>query len=272
MPAADPKTDPTAILSLFDQLSDDLGDALAGLDDWGLTGTIPGQYHHDVVADQLMIAPLIDAGFRVLTEESGIVTAPGTNGAEGAGRSGPGSITVVVDPVDGSTNASHGLPWYATSLCAVDAEGPLAAHVVNLATGQRFQAVRGEGVEVDAGLADRSEFGPSGCDTLSDAIVSLSGLPPSHGGWRQFRAYGACALDMCAVAGGLVDAFVDVDGAHGVWDYLGAQLVCSEAGVVLADAQGRDLVVLDPAERRAPIAAATQELLDGLLAMWAGWQ
>ena len=258
-------TDPTAILSLFDQLSDDLGEALAGLDDWGLTGTIPGQYHHDVVADELMIGPLIDAGYRVLTEESGIVTAPPSDATASA-------ITVVVDPVDGSTNASHGLPWFATSLCAVDADGPLAAQVVNLATGQRFQAIRGEGIEVDPGLADRREFGPSGCTDLSDAIISLSGLPPSHGGWRQFRAYGACALDMCAVAGGLVDGFVDVDGAHGVWDYLGAQLVCAEAGVSLADGAGRDLVVLDPAQRRAPIAAATPELLEELVAMWATWR
>ncbi len=31
---------------------------------------------------------------------------------------------VVIDPVDGSTNASQGIPWFATSLCAVDAEGP----------------------------------------------------------------------------------------------------------------------------------------------------
>lgn len=253
------------MLGLFDQLSDDLGDALAGLEDWGLTGTIPGQYHHDVVADELMIGPLLDAGYRVLTEESGIVAAApgGTSASE---------ITVVVDPVDGSTNASHGLPWFATSLCAVDADGPLAAHVVNLATGQRFQAVRNEGIEVDPGLADRRDFGPSDCDRLSDAIVSLSGLPPSHGGWRQFRAYGACALDMCAVAGGLVDGFVDVDGAHGVWDYLGAQLVCAEAGVALADGAGRDLVVLDPAQRRAPIAAATPALLDELVAMWAEWR
>lgn len=255
--------DPTRILELFDTLSGELADALAELDDWGLSGTKPGQYNHDVVADELLLQPLLAEGFRVLTEESGLVE-PEAVQHEG--------ISLVVDPVDGSTNASHGLPWYATSLCAVDGDGALAAHVVNLATGRRFQAVRGEGIEVDAEQPDDRAFQPSDCVELSDALVAFSGLPPSHGGWRQYRAYGAAALDICAVAGGSFDGFVDIDSAHGVWDYIGAQLICQEAGGIVADGLGRDLVTLDAEARRAPIAAATPELLDQLIAMRQGWE
>jgi fructose-1,6-bisphosphatase/inositol monophosphatase family enzyme len=247
--------DGPALIELFDELTSDLVDALAGLDDWGLSGLVPGQYNHDLIADEVMLQPLLDAGCNVLSEESGLVV-------EHAGA----DITVVVDPIDGSTNASHGLPWYATSLCAVDGQGMLAASVTNLATGERFEALRGEGVQVE-----RDTTGPSGVTELSDALVALSGLPPHHGGWRQFRTYGAAALDMCAVAVGMFDAFVDVDGAHGVWDYLGAQLICIESGAVVSDGEGRDLLVLDPAARRAPIAAANQGLLDELLVMWRGW-
>ena len=47
---------------------------------------------------------------------------------------------MVLDPVDGSTNASRALPWYATSLCAVDGDGARAALVVDQASGA---AVRG---------------------------------------------------------------------------------------------------------------------------------
>ena len=54
-------------------------------------------------------------------------------------------MTVVVDPLDGSTNASRRLPWFATSLCAVDADGPLAALVVDLVHGTRFDAGAGRG-------------------------------------------------------------------------------------------------------------------------------
>ena len=55
------------------------------------------------------------------------------------------------------------------------------------------------------------------------------------------------------------------DDAHGVWDYLGGVLLCTEAGASVVDAFGRDLVVLDHDDRRTPVAAATPELLDVLL-------
>ena len=54
-------------------------------------------------------------------------------------------MTVVLDPVDGSTNASRGIPYWSTSLCAVDGDGPLAALVVNQATGVTTTAIRGGG-------------------------------------------------------------------------------------------------------------------------------
>ncbi len=255
---------PNRILELFSDLEKELRTRLRSHESWGLSGQREGQYVHDVMADELLLAPLVDAGYRVLTEESGIV--------------GTGEITVVVDPVDGSTNASHGLPWFATSICAVDEQGPLVSLVSNLALGDRYRAIRGEGFQVDRIeavsrlLPTDPTRGPSSVVRLEDALLSFSGLPPTHGGWRQFRAYGACALDMCAVATGTFDAFVDVDSAHGVWDYLGALLICQEAGVALADGLGRDLVVLSHEARRAPVAAATPELLAEVLAMRGSWE
>ncbi len=228
---------PEDLVTLFDRLAFELGETLASNSDWGLSGAVAGQYVHDVVADELIVPPLLDAGLRVLTEESGI--------------SGEGEITVVVDPVDGSTNAARGLPWFATSLCAVDAAGPLASGVYNLALGDRFVAVRGEGTEAT----------PSSCTSLSDAIVSFSGWPSAHLGWRQYRAYGAGALDICSVATGVFDAFLDVDAAHGVWDYLGAYLFCAESGCAIGELNDEELVVLDMAARRGPLVAATPELL-----------
>lgn len=264
------------ILGLFDELADDVSESLGSLSDWGLSGDRPTQYRHDVIADDIILPRLVHAELGVLSEESGLVAA---------GRAG---VTVVVDPVDGSTNGSRGLPWFATSLCAVDDDGPLAALVANLATGERFRAVRGEGVEVmgpyrslaidsdklepvRGGATYQRGPGHSGCQQKSEAIIGVSGLPPRHGGWAQFRALGAAALDMCAVATGRLDGFVDIDRAHGVWDYLGATLICLEAGAPVADSWGQDLVVLDPTARRGPVAAATPALLSQLLEMIDGW-
>ena len=98
---------------------------------------------------------------------------------------------------------------------------------------------------------------------VGEAFVGLSGLPAQHLGWRQFRALGAAALDLCAVAEGTLDAWLDCSpDAHGVWDYLGGMLVCREAGATVVDLHGRDLVVCDPAARRTPVAARTPGLAD----------
>jgi fructose-1,6-bisphosphatase/inositol monophosphatase family enzyme len=228
---------------------DAIADALGAAPDWGLSGTRPGQHHSDVAADAAAVAVLTAAGLAVLSEESG--------------ATGESATVVVLDPLDGSTNASRGVPWYAVSLCAVDGDGAAAALVANLATTERFEATRGGGARRRTG----GRLKPSSCTELADALVGVSGWPPHHFGWRQYRALGAAALDLCAVASGMLDGFVDCSrDAHGVWDYAGALLVCAEAGAPLVDAHGRDLLTLDLTARRTPVAAGTPELLDALVA------
>jgi myo-inositol-1(or 4)-monophosphatase len=228
--------------------------ALDGLADWGDAGTRPGQYHSDLAADAAALAVIDRARLGALSEESGL------HHPERA-------VVVVLDPVDGSTNASRDLPWYATSLCAVDADGARAALVVDQAGGARFEALRGGGARVDG-----RPLHPTSCTSLAEAVLGLSGYPPHWFGWKQFRAMGAAALDLCAVAGGRFDAYVDCSpSAHGSWDYLGGMLVCQEAGAVVVDAFDRPLATIEHAARRTPIAAATPELLEAAVAARRGF-
>ena len=224
--------------------------ALDALDDWGpvgVGGAHEKQYRSDLAADEAALGVLGLAEVGILSEESG-------------GHHLDRDVVVVVDPLDGSTNASRGIPWFACSLCAVDGDGPRAALVVDLPHGRSFTAVRGEGA-----LVDGVPLRPSGVTVLGDALVGISGMPARPFGWRQFRTLGAAALDLCAVAEGTLDGFADcLPNAHGAWDYLGGALVCREAGVPVADAFGRDLVALDHNARRTPVAAATPELFAAL--------
>jgi len=223
--------------------------ALDGLGDWGPAGTRPGQYRSDLVADEAALAVLRGAGLGVLSEETG---------PHDVDR----DVVVALDPVDGSTNAARGLPWFATSLCAVDKRGARMALVVNQATGERFEAVRGGGA-----LRNGSAMAPTACTRLDDAVLGLTGYPPADLGWRQMRSLGAAALDLCAVACGHLDAYVDCSiHAHSPWDYLGGLLVCQEAGASVAEAGGRELVTLGWSDRRVPVAAATPALLAQALA------
>jgi fructose-1,6-bisphosphatase/inositol monophosphatase family enzyme len=228
-------------------------EVLGDLGDWGLAGTREGQYHSDLVADAAAIAVLDGAGLGVLSEESG---------SRGLDR----PVIVVLDPVDGSTNASRGIPWFATSLCALDADGARAAVVVNQASGVTFEAVRGGGARRN-GVPIR----PSSCEVLGEAIIGFSGYPPRYLGWSQYRGLGAAALDLCAVAEGVLDGYAVVGGSKlGSWDYLGGMLICQEAGAVVAESQGRDLITREHTDRRTPVAASTPSLLDELCRAVAG--
>lgn len=219
--------------------------ALDDLAEWDGPGGRRDQYACDIVADEAAFAVLDAAGFGVLSEE---------RSAYGLDR----DIVVVVDPVDGTTNAIRGIPYYATSLCAVDSQGLLAALVVNLATGTRFEAVRGHGARCD-GLPLRA----GRCTSLRDATVALSGPQRPQRPWRSMRAFGATALELCDVAQGVLDAYINTDDdVTAPWDYLGGLLVCLEAGAAAADAAGRALLTLEPGARRSPQVAATAELLD----------
>ncbi len=215
----------------------------------GFSGRREGQYRLDLRADEAVLEVLRRAGVGVLSEESGL--EPGRTGE-----------WVIVDPVDGSTNADRGIPWFATSLCLVDREGPAAALVVNQASGVRYSAERGLGA-----WRDGRRLTGSGCRSPEQAVVGVNGLPSRSLGTWQMRMLGAAALDLCLVAEGALDGYVDcVADAHGVWDYAGAALVCSEAGVPVVDLLGRPLIELDHRVRRTPLAAATPELLEQLRA------
>lgn len=242
-------TSPEAVLQVLHDAASAVASALHSLEDWGPSGHRPDQYRSDVLADAAALEVLDRAGLGAFSEESGL------HHPERA-------VRVVVDPVDGSTNASRGLPWWATSLCALDAEGPLAALVVNQATGSRFEATRGGGARCDG-----RRIGPTGCVSMASAIVAFSGYPRHYVGWSQYRSLGAAALDLCAVACGSLDAFIDCAASPlAPWDYLGGMLVCSEAGAGVAEACGRDLVVREGDGRRIIVAAATPSLLDEAVA------
>lgn len=236
-------------LALLHEVADAVAGAFAGVRDFGPSGQRDGQYALDLVADEAALAVLRRAGVGILSEESGF--EPGSTGE-----------VVVIDPIDGSTNASRGVPYFATSLCLLDADGPAVALVANQAGGERYWAVRGGGA-----WRDGVRLSPSGCTSPGAAIVGLNGLPPRPLGYAQCRVLGAVALDLCLVASGVLDGYVDcVHDAHGGWDFMGGLLICQEAGAPIVDLHGRDLVVREHAARRTPVAAATPELLEALLA------
>src|SRR2546421_12045324 len=202
----------------------------------------PGQYALDLVADAAVLAILHEADVAVVSEESG------RSGRDDA------AITVVLDPVDGSTNCSRDIPYWSISLCAVDADGPLCALVTNEATGVRTTAVRGRGA-----WRDGEKLAPSDARRVEDAVVAFSGMPQQRLPWKQLRSLGSAALELCDVAAGALDGYLS--SWLSPWDYLGGLLACREAGAVVVDAHGGEPVRPETHARPQLLAAATPEFL-----------
>lgn len=236
------------ILDVLHRVADAVRAVLATNTDWSLSGRRRSQYQVDLACDEVALRILREAGCTVLSEESGV-----TDGAEGG-------LFVVMDPLDGSTNASRGVKWFATALCVLDGDGMRASLVANQAgVDDRWVAARGGGA-----YKNGVRIAPSSCAELDKAIIGVSGIVKVKPGWAQFRALGAAALDLCLVAEGVTDGWIDFN-SHGCWDYMASLLICTESGVAVREINDRDLVVREHGERRTLIAASTDQLLEGLV-------
>lgn len=180
-------------------------------------------------------------------------------GEEESEEAGTSGVRWVVDPIDGTVNFLYGLPQYAVSIAAeVDGEA-VAGVVLNAATGTEFvahvtddgRAVAtrdGEpiGVRAPAPLSQRLvatgfSYDASLREVQARALVRL--LPRV----RDIRRLGSCALDLCHVAEGSVDAYVE-EGVN-LWDFAAGALVARAAGArieLTPGAGGRDALVCAP--------------------------
>ena len=180
----------------------------------------------------------------------------GILGEEQSETTGSSGVRWVVDPIDGTVNYLLGLPQYAVSI-AVEVDGDtVAGVVVNAATGAEYTAVRGGGafadgepitvraaVPVERGVyATGFNYEPEVRKRQAAAVADLLGRV------ADVRRFGSCALDLCAVAAGMSDGYVE-EGCQ-PWDYAAGGLIAREAGAVVetvTGASGRTLLVAAPA-------------------------
>ena len=198
----------------------------------------------DRSAEELIRGRLLAArpGDAVLGEEGG---QTGGGAEPGAGR-----VRWVVDPLDGTVNYLYGLADWSVSIAA-ELDGTVVAGVVTApAHGELFTATLGGGSWLRAG--DRPPVALR-CNTgvpLDQALVStgfgyavsrrvvqgevVGAVLPRV---RDIRRGGSCAVDLCSLAAGRVDAYYE----RGVnyWDYAAGGLVATEAGAVLGGLAGR---------------------------------
>jgi myo-inositol-1(or 4)-monophosphatase len=235
-----------SLSTLLRECAHEIGEVVKSQRGRGLSGQRESQYFLDVAADEVALRVLGGAGMQVVSEESGVT--------------GNGELTVVVDPIDGSTNCDRGIPFYATSLAVMRGQELVAGLVMNQATGAIFEAQKSAGA-----TRDGEAIHPSTQRDLAQAIVGFSGLPSRHLGWAQHRALGAASLEICLVADGSLDIYaVAQRSTLNPWDYLAGMLIAREAGAVDQDYRDEELETSAAVVRR-PVFACTTALLITML-------
>ncbi len=156
----------------------------------------------------------------------------------------------LVDPLDGTTNFTHGFPWMSVSVALWIDDVPQVAVVLDVITGDEYTAAAGEG-----GFVNGSRLGVSSVSNLRDGLVA-TGFPYDRrermaicetrfqrvlGTAQGIRRMGSAALDLCMVAYGKLDAYWEEDLSP--WDMAAGVLLVLEAGGTVTDRLGRPLTV-----------------------------
>jgi myo-inositol-1(or 4)-monophosphatase len=180
----------------------------------------------------------------IVAELARLRPSDGVVGEEGAQRKGTSGISWLVDPIDGTTNFVYGVPQWATSVAAADADGTVAGAVYVPEMGELFSAGRGRGATLNGE--------PIACSGITDLSLALVATGFSYdaetrrrqaavveqviGSVRDIRRIGSAAIDLCYAACGRVDAYYEV--GLGPWDIAAGELIAREAGCRSGDLAG----------------------------------
>jgi myo-inositol-1(or 4)-monophosphatase len=182
-----------------------------------------------------------------------------------------GTVTWVLDPIDGTVNFVYGIPAYAVSVAAQVDGVSVAGAVADVMGGRVYSAAIGLGAHVI------DEFGTHRlqCTAVDDLSMALVGTGFAYSQRRRtaqaalvakilpivrdVRRIGSAAMDLCMVAAGQLDAYYE-HGLH-VWDCAAGALIAAEAGAqVFLPPPG------DPDSAAALVVAAAPGIADQLLA------
>jgi len=164
--------------------------------------------------------------------------------AEESGGSHKSGMAFYVDPVDGTLNFVHGVPFFAVSIgCWID--GVAAAGVVlNPLSGDLYTAVRGGGAKKNG-----KRIAVSAASSLKDSLI-VTGWPYDRVNRarlysemdrlyiesQELRALGCASLEFCLVAEGAFDGYWEWDLKP--WDMAAGALIVTEAGGTVSALSG----------------------------------
>lgn len=179
---------------------------------------------------------------RILREE---FPAYGVYAEESGRLQGEGGARWIVDPLDGTTNYSHGFPFFAVSI-GLEVDRELQAGVVyNPVLEEMFTAERGGGAALNAQPLHVSTTAELGRSLLASGFpYDRTAAPHAVELWGRFtmltqgmRRAGSAALDMCYVAAGRLDGYYERQVQ--AWDLAAGVVILLEAGGKVTSYNGK---------------------------------
>ena len=165
----------------------------------------------------------------ILAEESGV-------------NNGTAEYQWLIDPLDGTTNYVHQLPFFTISIALASGGNIELGLILNPMDGELYSAIAGRG----AALND-TPIQVSSTASVSDSLL-VTGFPYDFSGivepaMKRFsicqqasqgvRRLGSAALDLCYVACGRFDGFWEQNLKP--WDKAAGAIIAAEAGAVITD-------------------------------------
>jgi myo-inositol-1(or 4)-monophosphatase len=178
-------------------------------------------------------------------------------GEEGGSSESESGVTWIVDPIDGTVNFLYGIPQYSISIAATYHGETVVGVVVNVETGEVFEATKGGGATCDGRPLRVRRPGPlserlvvTGFSYVAEVRrVQATAVGNLLTEVRDIRRLGSAALDLAAIGAGRADGYVE-EGLN-PWDMAAGGLIATEAGARLETRPGiggKDCVICAPEE------------------------
>lgn len=185
----------------------------------------------------------------VVSEEAGVVYSNSKRGEDDGDdvsdvKDGNGMCFIALDAIDGTTNAVRGIPFYSCSVAyAVSDRLRSVTHaaVMDLTSGDIYYAVKGYGAYMNGSRIKTLDVSSDkagyviGVNLSGISIDKLNRMGRILAMTNHIRQLGSNALEMCLLARGLLDAYIDVRGKIRVTDIAAAYLIVIEAGGIVVD-------------------------------------
>ena len=216
----------------------------------------------DLAAEKAIVETLQkhDLSFTLISEESGIKKFYNNSP----------HFYITIDPIDGTTNLIHGIPFYCSSIAI--SKKPILSDVSVGMVIDFFHDLTYFAQKDMGAYCNGKKIFTSQCESLKDAIVGLDVNTEKIGTFiprisnlikkiRHIRHFGANALELCYVADGKTDAFVDIRGKLRTTDMAAGYLIVKESGGFLTDIENSPLETkLDPKTKVNFIASGNIEI------------